>query len=88
MGWLRLVGSFKLQGSFAEYRLFYGALLQTRLIILRCVLIVATPYMDYLDLTKTCLQICRCSHVSLREQFADLEHSSLRNDILWELVLI
>jgi len=28
MGWLRSVGSTKLQVSFAEYRLFYEALLQ------------------------------------------------------------
>ena len=44
MGWLRLVGSFKLQVSFAEYSLFYRALLQKRHIILRSLLIVATPY--------------------------------------------
>ena len=44
MGWLRLVGSFKLQVSFAEYSLFYRALLQKRLIILRSLLVVATPY--------------------------------------------
>jgi len=30
MGWLRLVGSFKLYVSFAEYTLFYRALLQKR----------------------------------------------------------
>jgi len=44
MGWLRSVGSFKLYVSFAEYRLFYRALLQTRLMILRSLLIEATPY--------------------------------------------
>ena len=44
MGWLRLVGSLKLQVSFAEYSLFYRALLQKRPIILRSLLIVATPY--------------------------------------------
>jgi len=33
MGWLRLVCSFKLQVSFAEYSLFYRALLQNRPII-------------------------------------------------------
>jgi len=43
MGWLRLVGYFKLQVSFAEYRLFYRALVQKRPIILRSLLIVATP---------------------------------------------
>jgi len=44
MGWLRLVGSLKLQVSFAEFRLFYRALLQKRPIILRSLQIVATPY--------------------------------------------
>jgi len=43
MGWLRLVGSFKLQVSFAEYRLFCRALLQQRPILLRSLLLVATP---------------------------------------------
>jgi len=46
MGWLRWVGSIKLQVSFAEYHLFYRALLQKRPIILRSLLIVATPYKD------------------------------------------
>jgi len=44
MGWLRLVGSLKLYVTFAEYSLFYRALLQKRPIILRSLLIVATPY--------------------------------------------
>jgi len=44
MGWLRLVDSLKLHVSFAEYRLFYRALLQKRHIILRSLLIEATPY--------------------------------------------
>jgi len=44
MGGLRLVGSFKLQVAFAEYSLFYRALLQNRPVILRSLLIVATPY--------------------------------------------
>ena len=43
MGWLRLVGPLKLQVSFAEYRLFYRALLQKRPIILRSLLAEATP---------------------------------------------
>ena len=42
-GWLRLVGSLKLQVSVAEYSLFYRALLQKRPIISRSLLIVATP---------------------------------------------
>ena len=44
MGWLHVVGSFKLWVSFVEYRLFYRALLQKRPIVLRSLLIVATPY--------------------------------------------
>ena len=35
MGWLRLVGSLKLWVSFAEYSLFYRALLQKRPTIFR-----------------------------------------------------
>jgi len=42
MGWLWWVGSLKWYVSFAEYRLFYTALLQKRPIILRSLLIVAT----------------------------------------------
>ena len=44
MGWLRIVGSLQLQVSVGEYSLFYRALLQKRHIILRSLLIVATPY--------------------------------------------
>ena len=44
MGWLRLVGSLKLQVSFAESSLFYVALLQKILVISRSLLIVANPY--------------------------------------------
>jgi len=46
MGWLRLVGSLKLQVSFAQYRLFYRALLQKRPVILRSLLTEATPYLS------------------------------------------
>jgi len=41
---LRLVGSLKLWVSFAEYSLFYRALLQKRPLILRSLLIIATLY--------------------------------------------
>jgi len=43
MGWPRVVGMLKLWVSFAEYSLFYTALLQKKLVILRSLLIVATP---------------------------------------------
>ena len=57
MGWLRLVGSLKLQVSLADYRLFYRALLQKRPIILRSLLIVATPYLHFFDTTPWCLPL-------------------------------
>jgi len=44
MGWLRIVGSLKLQVSIGEYSLFNRALLQKRAIPLRSLLIIATPY--------------------------------------------
>ena len=43
MGWLRLVGALKLCVSFAEYSLFYRALLQKRPTIPRSLPIIATP---------------------------------------------
>jgi len=43
MGWLRLLGSLKFWVSLAEYSLLYKALLQKRPIILRSLLIAATP---------------------------------------------
>jgi len=43
----------KLQVSFAEYRLFYRALLQKRPIILRSLLVIATPY-----------EVCGCTYLS------------------------
>jgi len=43
MGWLRLGGSLKSQIAYVECSLFHRALLQKRPIILRSLLIVATP---------------------------------------------
>jgi len=57
MKWLQLVGSLKLQVSSAEYSLFYRALLQKRPIILRSLLIVATPYLHILYLHMSNTQI-------------------------------
>jgi len=45
MGWLRLVGSFKLQVSFAKEPYTRDDILQKRPIILRSLLIEATPYL-------------------------------------------
>jgi len=55
MGWLRLVGSLKLYVSFAEYCLFYRALLQKRPIILRSLLIEATPYQWDIGTIQSCV---------------------------------
>jgi len=60
MGRLQLVGSLKLQVSFAENRLFYRALLQKRPIILRSLLIVATPYSFKRISQQSVLSVCAC----------------------------
>ena len=70
MGWLRLVSSLKSYVSFAEYRLFSRALLQKRLIILRSLLIVATPF----D-ASVCKHI-KCIHCST------LQHTATHCNIL------
>jgi len=44
MGWLRLVGSFKLQVSFAKEPCKRDDILQKRPINFRSILMVATPY--------------------------------------------
>jgi len=54
MGWLRLVGSLKLQVSFAEYRVFNRAILQKRPIILRSLFLEATLYL------QVCMSTCEC----------------------------
>jgi len=59
MRWLWLVGSLKLQVFFAEHQLFYKALLQKRPIILRSLLIVATPYVPAL-----LMLLCVCAHIA------------------------
>ena len=43
IGWLRLVGSLKLLVSFVEYRLFYRSLLHKRPVVLRSLLVAASP---------------------------------------------
>ena len=72
MGWLRLVGSFKLQVSFAEYRLFHKALLKKRPICLRSLLIVATPYLHiYICICLlVCLSFYTCEQDILKKQLA------------------
>ena len=64
MGWLRFVGSFKSQVSFAEYRLFYRALLQKRLMILRSLLIGVSALLAHGDSTQQVHFWCVCVDVS------------------------
>ena len=52
MGWLHLVGSIELYASFAEYRLFYRALLQKGPMFLSIILIKAAPYIDMGDVSQ------------------------------------
>ena len=49
MGWLRLVGSLKLQVSFAKETYKRDDILQKRPMILRSLLIVATPYLTHMN---------------------------------------
>ena len=49
MGWLQLVGSIKLQVSFAKDLYKRDYILQKRPIVLRSLLIVATPYVHSLE---------------------------------------
>ena len=61
MGWLRLVGSIKLQVSFAEYHFFYRALLQKRPIMLSILLVAATPpYTYFMHSPKLLLDCLAC----------------------------
>ena len=57
MGWLRSVGSIKLQVSFAEYRLFYRALLQKRpiiqlILLTEAVILLISHYMQVLAVVR------------------------------------
>jgi len=60
MGWLRSVRSIKLQVSFAEYRLFYMALLQKRPIILSILLTKATLYVIAYPFTSQMRWLYHC----------------------------
>ena len=67
MGWLRLVGSLKLLVSFGKEPYKRDDILQKRPIILRSLLIVASPYTksDFLELLLVCVCVCVCMYVSL-----------------------
>ena len=79
MGWLRRVGSLESQVSFAEYRLFYRALLQKNPTILRSLLIVATPY----DISGHTLQ-----HTLQHTLKQTLQHTlqHINNELEWNII--
>ena len=58
----------KIMVSFAEHSFFYRALLQNRPIILRSLLIVATPYMLYLQRMLYATRASEVQGLSFREQ--------------------
>ena len=69
-GVLRWVGSLKLYVFFAEYRLFYRALLRKRPVILRSLLIVATTYINQKRLPPRSVYtrrnlLCRRDHLCI-----------------------
>ena len=83
MGWLRLVGSLKLYVSFAEYRLFYRALLQKRPIILRSLLVEATPYVTYKgDRLTQSYEASHCDmHLSAGHVYVYMNHVTYTGDV-------
>jgi len=73
MGWLLLVGSIKLQVSFAEYSLFDRALAQKRPIILSILLTEAIPYLSRMHIWK-----CRVTQMNKSR----LNHRSLLQNVV------
>ena len=65
MGWLWLVSSLKLYNSFAKEPYKRDCILQTRPIILRSLLIVATQYRDILQIVTTSHVILTATHHEL-----------------------
>jgi len=61
MGWLRLVGSLKSLVSFAKEPYKRDDILQKRPIILRNLLIVATPYPDLVACVYIYVSVCLCT---------------------------
>jgi len=67
MGWLRLVGSLKIQVSFAKEPYKRDDILQKRLIISRSLLIVATPYAyTYMYVCEASVYVMRMTHPHVR----------------------
>ena len=69
MGWLRLVGSLKSQVSFAEYSLFYRAILQKRLPLVQNI-----PNAHSIEYEMICVCVCVCADemICARKRAEDL----------------
>jgi len=78
MGWLWLAGSLKLYVSFAQYSLFYRALLQKKPKILGSLLIVATPYRS-----PCALYVCVC----VNERESNDTSSRVSTEFFWVSLL-
>ena len=72
MGWLRLVGSLKLQISFAEYRLCYKALLHKRPII--------HMHINICLCVCVCVCVCMCVHTYICMHLLGLDDSGNNAD--------
>jgi len=85
MGWLRLVGSLKLQVSFAKEPYERDHILQKRPIIIRSLLIVATPYAyGPLDCSKTLQHtVTHCNTLQHTATHCNtLQHTATRTRLL------
>jgi len=80
MGWLPLIAPLKLYVSFAEYRLFYGALLQKRPFILRSLLIVP-PHANARWVTSKTTRCIMLQHTAIHCNIL-LQHTAKHCNIL------
>jgi len=85
-GVAQLVGSLKLYVSIAEYSLFHRALLQKRPIILRSLLIVATPH--WMSRGGLCVCVCVCECECVRECESERQSNSLKRECVRETVCV
>jgi len=88
MGWLQLVGSSKIQVSFAKKPCKRDYILQKRPIFLRSLLIVATPYIFVCLCWGVCICVCVYvhAHIFTFVYFAPLCHYHKPFSLRWQLL--
>jgi len=84
MGWLRFVGSMKLQVSFAKYSLFDRALLQKRPVILSILLTKATPYVDMWIYEYVCMCVFGYVYTCIRVWHSNV-YLSTHTSLVWHV---